>query len=209
MKSVLPHCCNKQQQDVHRAGQSVGGRASQPVDAMAVTVGCSTLQPIFRETVFHYATVLVFIPGFCSTTSRTSSPMSCVLVLQCFHQSAARVNVPLALRLQWFGSKISYLDTVVLAFLVGTNGYLQRYFLPRTHKCMVHLWTPPLKPLPYPQHTIHSALCSTALHYRTAVTVLKANARTHHPNLVNVHQRADKRLHRLQYVSVFVLIVFC
>jgi hypothetical protein len=138
MKSVLPHCCNKQRQDVHRAGQSVGGMASQPVGGTAITVAFATLQPVVRETVFHYATVLVFIPGFCSTTSRTSFPMSWVLVLQCFHRSETCVNVPFSLRLQRVGSKISYLDTVVLEFLVGTNGYLQRYYLPRTHKCTVH-----------------------------------------------------------------------
>ena len=56
---------------------------------------------------------------------------------------------------------------------------------------------------------IHSTLCSTAASCRTAVTVLKANERTHHPNVVNVHQLADTRLHRLQYMSIFVPVVFC
>jgi len=35
-------------------------------------------------------------------------------------------------------SKIFYQDTFVPVFLVDTNGYMQRYYLPRTHKCMVY-----------------------------------------------------------------------
>ena len=50
---------------------------------------------------------------------------------------------------------------------------------------------------------------STAALFRTAVTVVKGNDRTHHPNVVNVHQRAGTRLRRLQYVRIIVPVVFC
>jgi len=121
---------------------------------MAKIVACATLQPVVTETVFHYAIVPVLILGFCSTTPRTSYAMSWVLVLLGFSRFAVGVNVPSSLRWRWIGSKTSYLDTVVPVFLVGTNGYLQRCYLTRTHKCMVYPWTPPLKPWPYPQHTL-------------------------------------------------------
>jgi len=111
---------------------------AQPVDGIATSVACATLQSVVRQTVFHYVTVFVLIPGFCSTTPRTSSSMSWVLVLLGFSRFVVGVNVPCSLRRRWIGSKISCLDRFVPVFLVGTNGHLQRYYLPRIHKCMVY-----------------------------------------------------------------------
>ena len=120
MKSALPHSCNKQRQDVHRAGQSVGGKACTTYGRYGWNSWmCNSPAGRSRNSVpLHYhpcAQSGILFDHAQNLFLYVLGPRSSM-----FLPVRRRLNVPYSLRLQWIDSKISYLNTVIPLFLVGT-----------------------------------------------------------------------------------------